>query len=622
MTERANPSVNRPLEAYKTAGAIALAGGSTDGWISPPSEPSDISIQDPAIDESVLDAFSQSSTTSSTTVTISPGEGFVFGSWLVNDEPTDVSLAPNTVDQTVYVGWNNNEANDVVIGLIDSFNTNANDKDQKIPLYDFTTDSSGVTDVTDRRQIGRIIESSSLEIYEKLGLPVYEQSSNADADVGSAIYIDGNGAEQEGIYLYTGAEWDRVARSTEEIEDVIDALLESSGGITLSYDDANSTLTIDGPTQYTDEQAQDAINALLVAGNAIDLNYDDAGDSLTASVPSGAIQTDEIDENISPVWTGSHTFSNAITQNVSPTADDDVATKSYVDSTDQGLDIKESVKVGSTANIDLTSSTDPNPIDDYTLSDGERILLKDQSDATTNGVYDAVTATDPTTWTRSADADEDSEVTEGFFTFIENGTVQQGQSYVLLNNPTLGTDPLNFTQFSDSGTLSAGAALTKSADTISHADTSGQADVSAAAGSAITGITLDDYGHTTSAETTDFDSRYVESGGDTVSGELTITGTIDASAAAEIVSATYSTYANADGATLREGAIVYVEDEESLYLQQSADLVEIPTLEAVQTWVNNNASVPEADVAKGFEARTSYPSSPESGRVIFRTDKT
>jgi hypothetical protein len=622
MTERANPSVSRPLEAYKTAGAIALASGSKDGWISPSDETSDISIQDPAIDEGSLNQFEENSTNSSFDITISPGEGFVFGSWVVKDTETTVSLAPSTVDQTVYLGWNNNEANDVVIGLRSAFNTESNDMDQKIPLYDYTTDSSGVTSVTDRRVIGKLIESSAVEISEKLGLPVYEESVNASAEQGSAIYIDGNGPEQEGIYLYTGSNWDRVARSTEEIEDIIDALLEPSGGITLSYDDTNSTLTIDGATQYTDEQAQDAINALLVSGNAIDLNYDDAGDSLTVSVPSGAIQTDEIDESIAPTWTGSHTFSNTITQSSSPTADDDVATKSYVDANAQGLLIKDSVAVGSTSNIDLTSTTDPNPIDDYTLSDGERILLKDQSDATTNGIYDAVTATDPSTWTRSADADEDAEVSEGLFTLIENGTVQQGQGYVLLNNPTLGTDPLNFTQFSDSGTLSAGDALTKSADTINHADTSSQSDVSAASGSAVTDINFDDYGHTTSASTTDFDSRYVEAAGDTVSGDLTITGSIDASNASEIVSATFSTYANADGASLSEGAIVYISDEEALYLQQATELVEIPTFEVVKAWVNNQSSVPEADVAKGFEARTSYPSNPDSGRVVFRTDKT
>jgi len=621
MTQRANPSVNRPVEAFKSAGAIALAGGTTDGWISPSDETSDISIQDPAINDEELNAFTENSLVDSTTVTIDPGEGFVFGSWVVKDTETEIDLAPSTPDQTVFLGWNNNEANDVIIGLVDDFNNGPNDVDQRIPLYDFDTDGSGVTDVIDRRYLGKRIDTSSLNIAETLGLPVYAETSNADSEQGSAVYIDGSSTEQEGIYVYTGATWDRVARTNEEVQDIVGSLLVGGTGTTLTYDDSSDTLTIDGATQYTDEDASDAIAALLVGGNGISLTYDDAGDSLTVDIPAGSIQTDEIDESISPTWSGSHTLEEAVQQQTSPTADNELATKSYVDSTDQGLDIKESARVASTSSIDLTSSTDPSPIDGVTLSDGDRILLKDQSDATTNGVYDAITATDPTTWTRSSDADEDAEVTAGFFVFIEEGTVQQGHGYVLLNDATLGTDPLNFTQFSDSGTIAAGDALVKSGDEISHADTSTQSNVSAAAGSAVTDVELDEYGHTTSVSTTDLDQRYVESSGDEIS-DLTVTGSIDASTASELLTATYTTLTNAESASLSEGALVYVSDEESLYLQDSGGLVEVPTIEAVQTWVNNNADVPIADVARGFEARTDYPSNPESGRVVFRTDKT
>jgi len=81
-----------------------------------------------------------------------------------------------------------------------------------------------------------------------------------------------------------------------------------------------------------------------------------------------------------------------------PTNDSDLATKSYVDSIEQGLDVKDSVRAATDGtNIDLTSSTDPNPIDGVTLNDGDRVLLKDQTDATENGIYNAATATDPTT---------------------------------------------------------------------------------------------------------------------------------------------------------------------------------------------------------------------------------
>lgn len=622
MTQRANPSVNRALEAFKTAGAIAYAGGSTEGWISPFNETSHISIQDPAIDDAKLNSFEENSTTTSLTVTIDPGEGFVFGSWVAIDTETDVTLAPNAQDQTVYLGWNNNRADTVVIGLIDKFNTGPNDKDKRIPLYDFDTDGSGVTNVTDRRTIGKKIDANELLVDKTFGLPVYEESSNAKVKDGAAIYVDGSNSELEGIYVYDGAQWDRVARSNEEIADLANAFIVGGTGISTNYDSSTEQLTLNGATQYTDEMAQDAINALMVGGNAVDITYDDVNDELTVDIPNNSIQTDEIDENISPNWGGNHTFQNPIQQQSSPSADNEVATKKYVDSTDQGLDIKESVRVASTANIDLTSTTDPNPIDGVTLADGDRILLKDQTDGTTNGTYDAVTATDPSTWTRTSDADEDGEVSDGFFVYVQEGTVQQGHGYTLLNDPVLGSDVLTFTQFSDSGTLSAGDALVKSSDTIGHADTSTQGNFSSSNGRAITDINVDDYGHTTGISDTDLDQRYVEKSGDEITGTLTITGEIDASAASEIISATYDTLNDAQSASISESSIVYISGEESLYVKDSDGLVEIPTIEAVQTWVNNNADVPKADVARGFESRTDYPSNPSSGRVVFRTDKT
>lgn len=145
-----------------------------------------------------------------------------------------------------------------------------------------------------------------------------------------------------------------------------------------------------------------------------------------------------------------------------------LATKQYVDAVEQALDIKDSVRVASTSDIDLTSNTDPNPIDGVTLSDGDRILLKDQSTASENGLYEATTATDPSTWSRTADADEDNEVTSGLFVFIEEGNNSNNKGYVLTTNDpiSVGSDDLTFTQFSGAGQIIAGNGLTKSGDTL------------------------------------------------------------------------------------------------------------------------------------------------------------
>jgi len=152
-----------------------------------------------------------------------------------------------------------------------------------------------------------------------------------------------------------------------------------------------------------------------------------------------------------------------------PSSAQDAATKAYADSIAQGLDLKESVRVASTANIDLTSSSDPGAIDGVTLSDGDRILLKDQTTVSENGVYTAITAADPSSWARASDVNEDDEVDAGMFVFVEEGSAHSDKGFVLVSDDPLvvGTDDLQFTQFSGAGQITAGPGLSKSGDTLS-----------------------------------------------------------------------------------------------------------------------------------------------------------
>ena len=154
MTEKANPSINRPAEAFKTAGAIAYGGHGGDGFVVDGANPTDISVQDGGITEGNLNTFAETSSGSSFDVDIDAGEAFVFGSWLAIDTVTTVTLASSTAGQTVYVGWNKNGGDDVIVGLNGAFSSATGDTDERIPLWTFDTDGSGVTSVTDERAIG------------------------------------------------------------------------------------------------------------------------------------------------------------------------------------------------------------------------------------------------------------------------------------------------------------------------------------------------------------------------------------------------------------------------------------------------------------------------------------
>jgi hypothetical protein len=160
--------------------------------------------------------------------------------------------------------------------------------------------------------------------------------------------------------------------------------------------------------------------------------------------------------------------SKKITSVASPTSDQDAANKSYVDSVAQGLSLKDSVRAGTTANITLSGEQ---TIDDVALSVGDRVLVKDQSDTTKNGIYVVASGS----WSRATDADTDAEVTSGMFTFVSEGTINANSGWVLTTaNPiTLGTSLLEFTQFSGAGQIIAGTGIAKSGNTL---DVGGTAD--------------------------------------------------------------------------------------------------------------------------------------------------
>lgn len=139
----------------------------------------------------------------------------------------------------------------------------------------------------------------------------------------------------------------------------------------------------------------------------------------------------------------------------SPSADSDSATKGYVDGVAQGLDIKGSCRVATTtAGTLATSFANGQVVDGVTLVTADRILIKNQATGSTNGIYTVNASGAPT---RSTDADTSAEVTNGMFTFIEEGTTNGSTSWVLTTpNPiTLGTTALTFTQFSGAGTYTA-----------------------------------------------------------------------------------------------------------------------------------------------------------------------
>ena len=227
---------------------------------------------------------------------------------------------------------------------------------------------------------------------------------------------------------------------------------------------ANGAIDIDGTgTSNMDNVIIGANTA--AAGTFTVANVDNLtlnGNTLSSTDTDGNIVLD-------PNGAGTIDASSArITSVADPTGAQDAATKAYVDAVKTGLDVKASVRVATTGNITIATALNVgDTIDGVTLADGDRVLVKDQTDASENGIYTA-----GATPARSTDADSAAELTGGTFTFVEEGTANADNGYVFTHNgtPTLGSTDLPVSQFSGAGQIAAGDGLSKSGNTLNVND--------------------------------------------------------------------------------------------------------------------------------------------------------
>ena len=187
------------------------------------------------------------------------------------------------------------------------------------------------------------------------------------------------------------------------------------------------------------------------------------------------------DINLDPHGTGTVVVPSGY-EDRSGFGDTSLANKAYVDQVAQGLDTKPSCKLATTGNLTATYSNGTAGVGATLTNSGtqatltldstaanlnDRILVKDQTDATQNGIYTVTNVgSGSTNWvlTRATPEDQPSELTGGSFVFVEEGTLNANNGYTFTHTgaPTFGTTDLDVAQFSGAGQITAGAALTKS----------------------------------------------------------------------------------------------------------------------------------------------------------------
>ena len=279
----------------------------------------------------------------------------------------------------------------------------------------------------------------------------YTQAAGTSVNGGERLYM-GAGAE-------SGGEADHI--------DIIggkyytDILATTAGTLTASQ------VVVPDASKKMDNWIVDNID---INGNTISTT-DSAGDLVLSPQGAGDVDVD----------------SSKIINVGEPTAAQDAATKSYVDATSSGLDVKSSCRLATNAalaavtyangssGVGATLTADANgalSVDSVAVVADDRILVKDQAATLQNGIY-KVTATGAVgavfVLTRTTDFDDSTNISSGAFTFVEVGTVNADNGYVMTTDGTItpGTTAIVWSQFSGAGMVLAGDGLAKSGNTLS-----------------------------------------------------------------------------------------------------------------------------------------------------------
>lgn len=265
-------------------------------------------------------------------------------------------------------------------------------------------------------------------------------------------------------------------------DDTFGLLLSNTGGGAGHEIDASAVLACN-PLSPIDPDAADATTTTHGLMSAVDKTKLDGIESgaqaVTAAHVAAALDTDTAfnigDGSLgSPIQIrgstvliqGDGSESVSISYLATPTNPTDAATKGYVDAMAQGLSIKQSVRVATTANGTLaTAFANGQTVDGVVLATGDRILLKDQTTQADRGIYRVSASGAPT---RTTDWDATSDLAAGAFVFVEEGTVNADSGWVLTTDGVIiiGTTAIAFTQFSGAGQITAGSGVTKTGNTL------------------------------------------------------------------------------------------------------------------------------------------------------------
>ena len=270
-------------------------------------------------------------------------------------------------------------------------------------------------------------------------------STIATSDLTASRALQSNGSGKVEVSSVTATELGHVSGVSSAIQTQINTKLTASNNLS-DVASASTARTNLGLAIGTNVQAFDAQLSDIAGLTPTDSNFvvgdgsnfvTETGATARTSLGLGSVATQN--SNSIAITGGS------ITGLSQPSANSEVATKQYVDDLLAGIRTRVSVRVATTVNIDLTQDLqNGDTIDGVTLATDNRVLVKNQTDATQNGIYDVVASG---TATRPTEFDTFNELA-GQLISVQEGSTQADRLFLCTSNfgGTLGADNIVYQQ--------------------------------------------------------------------------------------------------------------------------------------------------------------------------------
>ena len=279
--------------------------------------------------------------------------------------------------------------------------------------------------------------------------------SIVNADINSSAAIDATKIHDGTI---SNTEFGYLNGVTSAIQTQLDAKLVKASNLS-DVTNATTARTNLGVAIGTDVQAHDAdLDAIAGLTSAADKGIQFTGSGTAGTydlTTAGKALLDDADASAQRTTLGLGTIATQDSNNVSvtggaitglgsPSASSDAATKNYVDQAVAGLRTRVIAEAATTANIDLTADLqNGDTLDGVTLVTGDRVLVKDQTDATANGLYLVVASG---TASRDPQFDTIAELS-GQMIVVNQGTVNDNKIFLCTtdSDATIGVSNITYT---------------------------------------------------------------------------------------------------------------------------------------------------------------------------------